>query len=397
MFSSQDNGDDDMCTGSLKIGAKTNNPGSRSAASVIAFLATYKAIYFLLIYLAIVLLPPIYSFATYSGNIHGPTMPSSIEKFFVTWDAQSYLFISQYGYIKGLRVDAFFPLWPFVIRLFSYVTGGNILVSSLILSNACSVAALFGLHRFVSRQYDSQLADRTIMLMLAFPGAIFLSFPYSESLFLLFCVLMFLQLSSHKYINAGILAFFAAMTRPLGVLLIAPMLVHIVKSKKFSALPSCLFPILGYGCYLAIMYLFTGNAFEGFAAQHYFFDNASVSKILNVVGLFEALRMPVHAHGLFDSAIDRAFFGLFCMSLWAIWRRDKTMFVFAFLMGVVPPLTVSMASFTRYVLIAFPMFLVIAKLFVGESRTNLFFLVLIALFGIQILFLILHMNFYWVA
>ncbi|MGD0886113.1 MAG: hypothetical protein ABSA46_14810, partial [Thermodesulfovibrionales bacterium] len=137
----------------------TEAPRFKSSANVIASLAIYKVTYFLLIYLAIVLLPPIYSFENYAINIHGLTAPSSLEKFFMTWDTQPYLFISQYGYIKGLPVNAFSPLWPFMIRIFSYITGGNLLASGLILSNVFSIAALYGLHRLVSEQNDSQLAD----------------------------------------------------------------------------------------------------------------------------------------------------------------------------------------------------------------------------------------------
>jgi hypothetical protein len=169
----------------------------RSSLDLAMLLLAYKAVCFLLIDLAIVLLPPIFSVANYQGNVHLPVMISSTARFFQTWDTQQYLIISQYGYQAGSAANGMYPLWPFCIRLFSHVTGGNHLLAGLFLSNLCSVAAFVLLYRYIARESGVSLADHAIMLMLAFPGALFLLFPYSEALFLLLSVGIFILLSKN--------------------------------------------------------------------------------------------------------------------------------------------------------------------------------------------------------
>src|ERR1041385_3845528 len=40
---------------------------------------------------------------------------------FGTWDAEHYLFLTEYGYQHGSAACAFYPLWPYAIRWFSYL------------------------------------------------------------------------------------------------------------------------------------------------------------------------------------------------------------------------------------------------------------------------------------
>ena len=370
-------------------------PQTRSRLHLVGWLLGYKAVLFLLIYLAVVLLPPLFLVHAYYGNIHGPSEPHPVGRYFSTWDAQPYLIMSEFGYQADSRLNAFFPLWPFCIRLLSYVTGGHHLLSGIILANVLSVFALLALHEYVAREKGTRFANRTLLLLLAFPGSLFLMFPYSEALFLLLSVLIFHQLSKSNYLRVGVLGFFAALTRPVGVLLIIPVALHILRNRKFSALPSITLPLLGYLSYLVILYLYTGDAMSGFYAQEQFVSKASVRKIIDVVGFIKSLTTSLQVHGFIDSAIDRVWFLLFCASLPLIWRMNREWFSYSLLMGLVPAMSLSFMSFTRYMLVIFPVFVVAAHLFSTEQRERWFYLLLAALFGVQMIFLIRHINFYW--
>jgi Gpi18-like mannosyltransferase len=277
------------------------------------------------------------------------------------------------------------------------VTGGNHLFSGLILANIFSIAAMVMLHRYVSRRNDTDAADRTIMLMLAFPGAIFLLFPYSEPLFLLLSVGMFVLLSTKDYLKAGIVSFFAALTRPVGVLWILPFALHVLRNRRRFALAYTLLPLLGYISYLGVMYLSTGNALAGFASQERFLAQASTGKLFDLAGFIRVLTTPPNVHSFIGSAIDRTWFLLFIWSLFPLWKRDKVMFSYSLVMGLVPALSLSLMAFTRYSLILIPSFLVAADFFAPAARKGLFYLTLTALFGVQVIFLIRHINFYWVG
>jgi len=370
----------------------------------------YKAVCFSLIYLSIVFLPSLFNAEAYYGNFHRqPVLSHSLDKHLETWDAQHYLFLSDSGYQTGSMSAAFYPLWPFIIRIFSVFTGGNTLLAGLVLSNGFSVAALALLHTYLRRRRDERVANRTVLLILAFPGAIFFLFPYTESLFLLLSLLIWILLD-RNHVQAdnrpgwrtgfyiGTAAFLAALTRATGVLWCVPLAVHFIRNRRIIMLPLAGLPLLGFATYLGIMYMTTGNAFEGLASQKQFIADASIVKVFDVAAFFQALISPQQqTYGFMNAVWDRVWFIWFCVTLWPLYKRDREMFAYALVMGLVPAMTASFMSYTRYVLMVFPTFIMTAEL-LAPPRRNAFFAVTLALFfTLQILFLIRHINFYWVA
>jgi Gpi18-like mannosyltransferase len=374
-----------------------NGTCHRSGSDLARLLVLYKTVCFLLIGLSIVLLPPIFAYKYYIGNVHLPEISFSKARFFQTWDAQHYLLISRYGYGADPRANVCFPLWPFCIRFFSYLTGGNHLLSGLILANLFSIVALVLLYRFIEREKDAGSAERTLMLMLAFPGAIFLLFPYSEPLFFLLSMVIFILLKKDDYLKAGLVSFLAALTRPVGVLWIVPFAVHILRKRKPSALAYTSLTLLGYICYLGIMYVSTGNAFSAFASEGLFLAHASIVKLFDPAGFIRVLTSAPNVHSFIGSAIDRTWFFIFVVTLFPLWKRDKVMFAYSLVMGLVPALTLSLMAFTRYSLMLIPSFMVAGDFFAPAARKGSFYLTLAALFGLQVIFLIRHINFYWVG
>ena len=73
------------------------------------------------------------------------------------WDAEHYLHIAQTGY-AGTEV-AFFPLYPFLIRLLSALIG-NPLLAGLVISNIASFFGLLYCYRLVEHQYSRPVAQR---------------------------------------------------------------------------------------------------------------------------------------------------------------------------------------------------------------------------------------------
>ena len=104
-----------------------------------------------------------------------------------TWDAQHYLFLATEGYHAGQRSITFFPLFPWLIRLTAALPGIGPLAAALLVANALSIAAILLLHRFLEQRHPGAGAD-SVLLLLAFPGALFFHFPYTESLFLFLAV-----------------------------------------------------------------------------------------------------------------------------------------------------------------------------------------------------------------
>jgi hypothetical protein len=337
----------------------------------------------------------LFSEEAYYGNLHRPAAPGPVARYFTTWDAQPYLMISEYGYRAEEHLAAFFPLWPFCIRLFSSLTGGNHLAAGFILANLLSILALLAFYELVTAEKGREVADRALLLLLAFPGALYFLFPYSESLFLLLSVMVFYHLSKGNYRLAGMFGFFATLARPVGILLIVPLGLHILRKRAFPALANVAFPLAGYALYLIIMKIATGDPFGGFTALRLFASTPSALHIFDIPGFLHLLASPDRLHAYSGSVIDRFWFVLLCISLPLIWKMNKDWFFYSLMFGFIPAMSAQFISFTRYTLVIFPLFAAAAQLFQAERMTRWFNLLLITFFGVQIIFLILHVNFYW--
>lgn len=166
----------------------------------------------------------------------GPAVPS-LEALFSHWDAPHYLDIARWGYTSDLTVNGgeqhwfivFYPLYPALIALLKPLLGTQFSAGTF-LSWACLAGACYWMYRLAMLDAEKSEARRAIKYLLVFPAAVFLGAPYTESLFLLLTALCLYALRKRQFWLAGILGFFAALTRNLGALLAFPFLVELLDS-----------------------------------------------------------------------------------------------------------------------------------------------------------------------
>jgi hypothetical protein len=153
------------------------------------------------------------------------------------WDAVHYLDIAENGYASDRNTTVWPPLYPLLIKLFSF-TNGSFLLSAIIVSNLAFICALFLLYLLISTEYNEETARRTLQYLIIFPTAFFFVAPYSESLFLALSVGFFLAINKQKWWLAGLLGIGAVLTRLQGVFLVIPLIwmlfENIVKRKGFT-------------------------------------------------------------------------------------------------------------------------------------------------------------------
>ena len=166
------------------------------------------------------------------------------------WDAGWYLSIAQNGYsfAPGKQSNvAFFPLYPYLIRLVHYVIPlsrdvGWLLVA-IIVSNSALIIALIYLYKLVRLDFDRSTSARAVLYLCLFPTTLFLSAVYSESLFLASVVGSFYYARVEKWFLAGCIAAAAALCRSPGVLIIIPLAFEYLSQKEFQwrrLRPDCL-------------------------------------------------------------------------------------------------------------------------------------------------------------
>jgi hypothetical protein len=133
---------------------------------------------------------------------------------FVMKDAAFYRGIAQYGYTGDRAKGAFFPVFPLLIHLVSYLTGGNYAIAGLITSIACGAAASVAVWALADRVRGRRVADRAVLLFCAFPGAMTFALLYSEPLGVALSATALLALLDRRWLLAGIIGALATAERP---------------------------------------------------------------------------------------------------------------------------------------------------------------------------------------
>ena len=312
------------------------------------------------------------------------------------WDGAHYLHLACYGYRRHSSSSAFYPLWPALIRFVSEVTGMGVFVTGLLLSNLISILAVVLFYRFVLDYRGETVAQISTMFLLAFPGALFFNFIYTEPIFLLLLMVFFQRLSRGDFLRAGLVGVLLPLTKAIGIFILAPFLWRLYEAKApLRKYLLAALPLAGYFLYFFVIYTFTGDPFDGFQAQKYFPNHPSISNMLDLNGFMAAFLDVGSVHEISNAITDRGFFLLFLIFLPAIWRLDKTWFAWALFAGLVPAFASWLVSYSRNLIMCFPLYVVIAESLKQKQRRWPVPYYLGCLACLQILDLYRYLNFEW--
>ena len=147
-------------------------------------------------------------------------------RFTTAGDAPHYLFLATEGYQatgEQANLIVFYPLYPLLMRLLSFVTG-NAAISGILISQVSFSAASVVLFRLIEKDHSARAAWLGTLLMVLYPFCVFTMGVFTEGLFLLLTLLTLSAIRERRYLAAGIFGFLAAFTRTQGMLLLAPAL-----------------------------------------------------------------------------------------------------------------------------------------------------------------------------
>jgi hypothetical protein len=184
------------------------------------------------------------------------------------WDAKHYLNIAIEGY-KG-NDFAFFPLFPYAIRLVSDLLHLSPLAVGLVLANGAFLMALLVQHQLTQHCLGSKAAKASVLLTCLNPMAIFSAVPYTESFYLLFTGLTLFSLLRRPTMAGpvGIFGGLGAATRPTGVVMVASVLVGFLRQRRLAAgLIAALLTLVGLGLVAGIGLRLKGDPLAFLHAQ----------------------------------------------------------------------------------------------------------------------------------
>ena len=288
-------------------------------------------------------------------------------------DSSWYIVIAMFGY-EHAPFDAteqhnwaFFPLYPALLRAVATVTG-EFQLTGIALSSGCFLFALVLLHRYARcRGLDASAADRAVFYAAIYPTAYFFSLPTTESLFLLVSVAAFLAAHNRHWWAAGLAGALASATRAAGILVLPSLAVAVVtwmvqeQWDRWAWLRSAslLLAPLGLGAFMALLAANTGNpwAFRDVQAAWGRSPDPHTALML----LRDVLQQPNAVSRSWDFRLVN--FGSLLLALGTavvlVKRRDWDLAVYSLGCVALPLTSGSLQALARYVMVVFPVFLML--------------------------------------
>jgi Mannosyltransferase (PIG-V) len=365
---------------------------SRKSTGVAFVLAVYTAsrLFYLISGSLLAYLVPTSSFQRVTLDVLSGSM-----NIWSHWDGEHYVTLAIGGYLHPPDnvSPAFFPLYPLLLRSFAELLGGPITKEALsvlapLLSLLFLPFALYFIYYIALDAFDERVAKGTVLILAFFPTTFFLNAAYTESLFLALSAGSLWAIRVRKnLLVACVLAALAAATRHVGVFLVVPLMYEWIKDVerfRWRGIYLLLAPggLFGYMGYLWVRF---GDPLLFYSAQESWgrqatgpLDTASRAWVSAVEGAGRLFGPDLWAHPSLSNVANKlagasnffnlAFFVFAMVVLLAGLRYLPLSLTIYGLLLVVPatlfgtPVSPLMGT-PRYVLVAYPVFIVLALLF----------------------------------
>lgn len=326
---------------------------------IVLCFVSWRILLFVFLFLAIRVLP-----------LQQPFLGGGVERYlknpwFWAWanfDGENYLSIARYGYL--FVGQAFFPLYPILIRFF-----GSGMWAGLLISNLSFLVALIGLYKLIRLDYSEKITRLSILLLFLFPTSFYFGSVYTESSFLALVVWSYYAARKEKWFITGILGTFASATRVIGSILLPVLLIEIlIKKKKLEVKhwPLALIP-LGIIFYMVYLWRFSGDPLAFIHAQVSVGEQRSSTLIIlpqvfyryffKIIPNLNFNYLPMVITTFLELGSGLLFLVL---SVYSFWKLKLSYALFLSLGYLIPTLTGSFSSLPRYVVVLFPAFILLA-------------------------------------
>jgi hypothetical protein len=205
-----------------------------------------------------------------SDHLRPGNRPIQLKQGLFLWDGSWYRTLAEHGYSSAPHeAMRFFPGHVWLGRAVGLVLLDHRALGLLVVANVSALVAMVLLHQLALHEgFSADEALFSVALLAVFPSAAALVWGYSEGLFLVGVIGCFLALRRQQWWWAAGAALVAALTRPVGVLLIVPAAVEVVRAmhcrRRFDVAPlaAVAAPLVG----LAVALANSASAGEGWLA-----------------------------------------------------------------------------------------------------------------------------------
>lgn len=352
--------------------------------------------------------------------------PSELPRWLYSWagfDGVHYLTIAEKGYKGTGLIQAFFPVFPLIIRVVTLVL--PLVLSGIVVGILTSLVLVITWFFFCKHFFSSKFAWLATGVLLLFPSSFFFVAVYTESLFLILVLWSFYFLDRRKWGLVMAMSAIATATRVTGVFLVPALILAVllwdeswqgllqrlqlnkivlwtVRQLRSYWLQIFLL-IFGY----TGLWLYMGYLSQEFQDPLYFyhvqseFGSGREERIIlwpQVVWRYiKILLTQSSITWQLWSIIQEALVGVFGLVILLSsfkWIRPSWV-LFALGAFILPTLTGTFSSMPRYVLVCFPLFLVLTQLLLHYPRWRWLYFVISGM--LLIINTMLFIQGYWVA
>ena len=365
---------------------------SRKSTGVAFVLAVYAAsrLFYLISGSLLAYLVPTSSFQRVTLDV-----PSGSMNIWSHWDGEHYVTLAMGGYLHPPDnvSPAFFPMYPLLLRSFADLFGGPISKEALsvwapLISLLFLPFALYFIYHIALEVRDESVARGTVLILAFFPTTFFLNAAYTESLFLALSAGSVWAMRVRKdLLLACVLAGFAAATRNVGIFLVVPLMYEWIRDVERFRWRGVYLLLAPGGLFVYMVYLWVrfGDPLLFYTAQESWgrhatgpLDTASRAWGAAVEGASRLLDPDLWAHPPLSNAANQLagasnFFNLgffvFAMVVLLAGSRYLPLSLTVYGLLLVAPAALfgtpgsPLMGTPRYVLVAFPVFIVLALLF----------------------------------
>lgn len=323
------------------------------------------------------------------------------------FDGVHYLSIARDGYQSARLIQAFFPVYPLLIKFFS--SGKYFMLSGFMISNLASLLLFYVWFKLLQDKLGRKEAWFGVLLLMLFPTSFYFGAVYTESLFFLLALSAFRAVDRKKWRQAALLIALTSATRVVGVILVPILILElfmqenkletggdlwnkvrneklslfadqffkfiIKKRRKIALLASGSIGLLAYMFYLnrffgdALLFLHVQNEFGGFRSESVVLYPQVVWRSLKILAT-NALNWRYLTYS------QEAVAGILGAGvvLLAIRRVKLTYILFSLGLILVPASTGTFSSMPRYILPAFVIYMWLIEVLKDRPVAKLLFL-----------------------
>ncbi|MHB0867178.1 MAG: mannosyltransferase family protein [Thermoleophilia bacterium] len=284
------------------------------------------------------------------------------------WDASWYMSIAADGYqwlVDDQSNVAFFPLYPMAVRALGLILGSRYLIAGLALSSLFLCGGMLFMYRLIRDEFGADIAGRAVLLMAIFPTSVFFTTMYSESLFLMTSVATFYYARRDRWLAAGCWGLLAAATRITGLWLLLPLVWELLSQKGFSprklapGAASLLLVPGGLGLYMLFLYLKFDRPFAFAETQITGWGHELATPWAAVTRDLGYLTQNGELWVVYELLASAFIVVCLLLGLRRL-RGSYSIYILASLLA--PVLSGTTRSMSRYILVVFPVFILMAQM-----------------------------------